>query len=451
MDERGKYRFRLWYIAAIVPCLLIAAVATVRIFVRAKVNRRMEAIRATGEPVTFVELNDRYRLPEGENAADYITTGFTYLKLPEKQQQEQLPLFDLRALPLRSQRIDPKAQAFVVRVLADNKKALELLRKGAAIRDCRYPIDLSQGFSCFIPHLSPGLREATFLFVWEAILEAEQRHAEPAVQAILSAYGLAHSLQNEPAEVSQFLRVFFHGVTGKGLERVLTKSALDDAQLRRIDTALAAAYDPDTAVLPFVSRRCAVYEAFRSPRDPSLTRGTNEKAPSQAHVTIGRVFGTLDLSLLEYLDRVDQYASILELAPSERFKTIAEIERRYEAAPLPYPELAWLLDDLGRIARNNLEDMAQLRAARVAIAIERYRLANNRPPESLADLVPTYLDLVPTDPFDGQPLRYKKRSPGYVVYSIGPNGTDNGGAERQPKPRDQTQASPYDLTFIVER
>ncbi len=451
MDKRGKCRFRLWYIAAIVPCLLIAAFAVFRIFVRAKLNHRIEAIRSAGHPVTFAELNDRYRLPEGENAADYITTGFTYLKLPEKQQQEQLPLFDLQALPLRTQPIDPEAQTFVVRVLADNQKALELLREGAAIRGCRYPIDFTEGFSGFLPHLSSGLREAAFLFVWEAIIEAEQHHAEPAVQAILSAYGLAHSLQNEPAEVSQFLRLFFHRVTGKGLERVLTKTALNDAQLRRIDSVLAAAHDPNTAALPFICRRCAVYEAFRSPRDPSLTQGTNRTAPSQSHIAIGRALGTLDQSLLEYLDRVDQYVAILELSPSERLRAIAEIERRHEANPLPYPELAWLLDDLGRIVRNNLEDMAQLRAARAAIAIERHRLVNNRLPERMADLIPAYLDTVPTDPFDGQPLRYKKRSPGYVVYSIGPDGTDNGGAERQPKPSGQTEASPYDLTFIVER
>lgn len=438
----------MWHIAAVVPCLLIAIFAVFRIMIRAKVNRRIEAIRAAGDPVTFAELNSRYRLPDGENAADYITTGFTYLKLPDKQQQEQLPLFDLQTLPRRTEPITSETRAFIIQVLLDNQKPLELLRKGAAIRDCRYPMDLSQGFSCRIPHLSPGLREATFLFVWKAILEAEQHHTEPTVQAILCACGLAHSLRDEPADVSQLVRMFLDRVTGLALERVLHKTALDDAQLRRIDTALAAAYDPNTAVLPFVCRRCTVYEAFRAPRDPSLTRGADERAPSRARVAIGRVFGTLDLSLLEYLDRVDQYAAILELAPSERLKAIAEAEDRQEAAPLPFPELAWLLDDLGRIIRNDLEDMAQLRAAQTAIAVERYRLANSRLPENIGDLVPTFLEAVLTDPFDGLPLRYRKRNPGYVVYSVGPNGMDNGGAERRPTPQG---ASSYDLTFILER
>lgn len=451
MSEQTKRRFRLWYIAAIAPCLLIALVAVFRIMVRAKVNRRIEAIRATGYPVTFAELNDRYRLPEGENAADYITTSFTYFKLPDKQQQEQLSLFDLQALPRRTEQITSETRAFITQVLLDNQKALELLRKGAAIRDCRYPIDLSQGFSCFIPHLSPGLREATFLFVWEAILEAEQYHAEPAVQAILSAYGLAHSLRNEPAEVSQFLRVFFHRVTGKGLERVLCRTALDDAQLRRIDSVLAAAYDPNTVVLPFVSRRCGVYEAFRSPRDPSLTHGTNERAPSRAHVAVGRALGTLDLTLLEYLNRVDEYIAMLELAPSQRLKALAEVEDRHKAHQLSYPELAWLLEDMGRIIRIDMENMAQLRAARSAVAIERYRLAHNRLPESITDLIPAHLETVPTDPFDGRPLRYRKRNPGYVVYSVGPDGTDNGGTERMPRPQRQKEPLPYDVTFIVER
>jgi hypothetical protein len=37
------------------------------------------------------------------------------------------------------------------------------------------------------------------------------------------------------------------------------------------------------------------------------------------------------------------------------------------------------------------------------------------------------LNAVLTDPFDGQPLRYRNQGTGYVLYSIGPDLKDDGG------------------------
>jgi len=63
--------------------------------------------------------------------------------------------------------------------------------------------------------------------------------------------------------------------------------------------------------------------------------------------------------------------------------------------------------------------------------------------------MPTYLDAVPKDPFDGKELRYKKLETGFVVYSIGKDGNDDGGKER---PRKRTGPdAPVDVTFIVQR
>jgi len=47
-------------------------------------------------------------------------------------------------------------------------------------------------------------------------------------------------------------------------------------------------------------------------------------------------------------------------------------------------------------------------------------------PPSLEALVPEYLDVVPRDPYDGQPLRYSAEKK--IVYSVGGDGTDSGGS-----------------------
>ena len=66
--------------------------------------------------------------------------------------------------------------------------------------------------------------------------------------------------------------------------------------------------------------------------------------------------------------------------------------------------------------------------AATACALERYRLARRRLPESLDLLVPDWLDRIPTDVIDGRPLRYRRLDPArYILYSVGWNQTDDGG------------------------
>ncbi len=65
----------------------------------------------------------------------------------------------------------------------------------------------------------------------------------------------------------------------------------------------------------------------------------------------------------------------------------------------------------------------------VTLALRAYRLDHGAYPASLAALTPAYLPSVPADPFAASgPLRYKRTGAGYVLYSVGPDGKDDGGA-----------------------
>ena len=106
------------------------------------------------------------------------------------------------------------------------------------------------------------------------------------------------------------------------------------------------------------------------------------------------------------------------------------------------------------VPKRDANARAELRDAIAAIAVERWRLMHQGSlPDSLSDLVPAFLPAVPADPYDAQPLRYKKLKKGYCIYSIGPNLKDDGG-----KPRPQPSArvpfeerNNYDIVFTVER
>jgi len=151
--------------------------------------------------------------------------------------------------------------------------------------------------------------------------------------------------------------------------------------------------------------------------------------------------GFLDFDLLKSLEFFDWYVHL---------SVIPFPGRRIAARSLHQPDedclQSWryhftsaFIPGLFPFIQKEADFDAQLRVARAALAVERFRAANTKLPDQLGELSPAFLERFPDDPFDGQPLRYKKLAKGYVVYSVGEDGKDDGGDEKK------------DITFIVER
>ena len=86
-------------------------------------------------------------------------------------------------------------------------------------------------------------------------------------------------------------------------------------------------------------------------------------------------------------------------------------------------------------------NQAELRMLLCALALRCYRLDHGELPPALADLVPEYLAEVPVDPFSGRPLVYRRQDGEYLLYSVGPDGQDDGGTPWQESP-DETWTAP---------
>jgi hypothetical protein len=67
------------------------------------------------------------------------------------------------------------------------------------------------------------------------------------------------------------------------------------------------------------------------------------------------------------------------------------------------------------------------RNLRVAFALGAYQREHGRYPAKLEDLAPKYLPSVPGDLFSGKALVYRPAAKGYLLYSVGVNGKDEGG------------------------
>ena len=80
------------------------------------------------------------------------------------------------------------------------------------------------------------------------------------------------------------------------------------------------------------------------------------------------------------------------------------------------------------IAERVIATETQRRQALIACALERYFVQHQAYPAALADLVPQFLDQVPSDVMDGKPMRYRKTEKGrYVIWATGFDGKDDGG------------------------
>jgi hypothetical protein len=63
----------------------------------------------------------------------------------------------------------------------------------------------------------------------------------------------------------------------------------------------------------------------------------------------------------------------------------------------------------------------------LAVSLERFRVDHGRYPNAIVELAPKYVSEIPRDAFADRPLQYKNTKMGYLLYSFGKNGHDDGG------------------------
>lgn len=126
----------------------------------------------------------------------------------------------------------------------------------------------------------------------------------------------------------------------------------------------------------------------------------------------------------------------------------AQARQPYAAKPPPLPVpsdpftemIAPIFTNKGRVGEAKGE--AQNGLLLIALALRAYRLEHGRYPVTLAELAPVYVKKIPADPFALQGVfGYRIAGNTFVLYSVGPDGKDNGGVPIN-DPKWATPASP---------
>jgi hypothetical protein len=432
-DRRIRLKVRHWI--ALVALLLVGLVA-VFVFVRRNVvERRLAALRAAGYPTSFAELAEYHKLPEGSaNAAEVYLRAFAAFVPPVDG--ANTPFLGGAALPGRGKPLPEPMVKASAQYLASNQRSLALLHEAGAIQDCDYDWD-PRMYATVTPRWD-DLRHCAQLLELRAICSSHAGDPNAAIRCIEDGLRLAESLRREPGVVGHLIRAACIGASLQGLERSLSMTSFTDGQLKELNEILTAAAGTLDLTQALVAERCLMFEICR---EPSLLGG-EAQGPG-----LWRLPGTMRTGLVDTLNYMEDCIQASTLPNPERLTRFRKAMKEVEDLSFLHVMIKMLGPAVGRVAALDARSRASVDQARTALAVERYRLAVGRLPARLEELVPQYLAQVPTDPFDGQPMRYQHHQADYLLYSIAEDGQDNGGRERD----DVMKGEPYDWCFIVTR
>jgi hypothetical protein len=311
-------------------------------------------------------------------------------------------------------------EAAVGAFLAQHRPALDALYAAAKLEgEVRYPVQYSRGIGALLPH-AQKLRGAARLLVLDAHDRARAGDHAGATESLVGMLRAAATLEDEPVLISQLVRMAMLNSACQELERLLPHVHFNEPELQALQQALAASRSRRPLADAFAGERVLGLESFRS-NQPGMeggpawqfTRGTDTLYYLDL---MGRMEAAAEEpwpQALAALGKIEQEVAALAASPLERARR-----------PMTILLLPALKTEMEAGARNE----AFLAAAETALAVERFRRAEGKMPAQLAQLVPAYLAAVPQDVFNGKPLRFVVAAEKYVVYSVGLDQKDDGGA-----------------------
>ncbi len=435
-SPRQRRRLRLWLVLGGLLFVIVAGLLLLWWHGRHEFQQRIAALRAGGFPVTLEELDKWYTWPEsGENAAAMVLNAASMADTAALSPILRGSGFR-RAVPL-----DADTRTALAGYITANAQALESLHAMVAIEGSRYPIDLKKGYAQSLEYVGEVVNRAGILPCLEAMLHAENGDPRRASEAVMTSLAVARSLAREPMLICQTNRLSCQMDALTALQRILSRvDGFTDDQLLALSRAVAGASEADSWTRALIGERCIIIAMHAR---PELVQDAIGPSPRQLVINAQKELGLTDRSGIAFLKLMDRLMQVRQLPPHQRLNAAAEVDKARNALPKTFFLIHDVAPNAVSVVRWELAETARLATASCGLAVERYRLAHGALPETLRDLVPTYLPDVPLDPFDGKPLRYKHFEQGYAVYSVGPDGNDDGGRE--------SNIPPYDILFIVER
>ena len=312
---------------------------------------------------------------------------------------------------------------------------LDQLAEAARRPGCRFMADYAD-IEGFPPLLN--LRAVARALRLRALARLQAGKSEAALEDVLTGLKLIQNFKGEPHLISQLLRLAYVGIFLQPVWEGLQAHAWNEAQLVRLEAAFAPIDTIASMDLGWGFERAGLALAWTHYAEEARTTFLGQFDPTVAPIhKVRNAFrwafipkGWIYQNLVS-LDRefvahagiiLDQKGHLVHADKQKMAEARFSTQRNSPYNWIARMTLPALLAQNARAARAQ----SDLDMARMACALERHRLALGAYPDDLEALGP-FLAQVPHDVINGTPLHYRRQGDGFRLYSVGWNGTDEGG------------------------
>ena len=440
----GRFLFspiRHWRISLTILIALVIAYKVADQILLAKLAARRESILSAGGHLSLRDF--ALKIDEGNNAAvvyEYAASlAYEYAAPPAKETEDAVSKWEdayNRYIGASgcAQLPTPEEEARLGNFFAANARVFEAIEEACARPSCQFgtyeaPPEILA--AAVLPKLAPIrvlARLSAFRAVWEG------RHGNPAGAYHWLTVGLhlANDTNNDPLSVAGLAGTAVKNTMVRALNVLLCELPLPDPVPADFLAELTVAADRSRTGIFFEGERCMA---------DTITSYYKGMFPRPLLVLNQMACLDLETEAVNIMREQDDQLHAQQVA---RFN--AEVgPAGHESSTKPGFEASFLvqhriLADLLRPALGGVmitfdKGIGLARAGQVAVALKQYKQARGEYPADLAALAPDYLQNIPADPFTGSPPIYRREGDGFVVYSVGADGRDDGGewAGRQKK------------------
>jgi hypothetical protein len=428
---------RWWLLGGGLLALAGLSLGTYAYFHYEAARRLREAIAAVDAADPGWRLEDletaRANIPDTENAA--LVVQAARARLPYPWPRYDLIVEALRDHKARNPLTDEQVQV-LRQVFGPLQPSLDEARKLAGFATGRYPIRYApDGYSTLLPHLDAFI-PLEGLLGYDALLRAQEQDIAGALRSCRAVAVLGRSLGDEPIPISQRIRANCIQEALHHLERTLAQGQATDADLASLQELFEDEMAHPGYLQAMRGQRALVHRMLEAIETGQLTIKQLLRPPGTG-------------SAWEAVSTLQQGAAV-RMAHAQFLDDATEQVRRadqpFEMLPGPFHLPAGMRIDgpfsLDELLADVLDSdapffqylQAKLRGGVVLLAAERYRLAHGRWPESVEAMVPQFLKQPTPDAYFGKPIRLRRFVDRLVIYSVGPDGVDDGGDLDRPEP-----------------
>jgi len=333
----------------------------------------------------------------------------------------------------------------VLSALSPYDATLGELREAAKLPYSRFPLeyDRENPAEILLPHLS-ALKHCSLVLRLRATAELQAGETDKAFDDVLLGLQLGDKIRTEPFIITHLVRIAVLQIMLQPVYEGLSRHQWSDAQLAQMETELAGldfVDDYQRSIRGETAAHCAVIDYFERKRGRfnrffDLFGGDDqERRPANKFSVYLTVYlapkGWFDRNKIELTKMNEVWSGVVDASKQmiDPKKAAAALKITGTMGTSPSQFLAGALRPaLAGYAQRAAYSQNMANLARIAIALERYRLANGGYPDSLAALSPQFIEKVPHDVINGQSLNYRRTNDGqFVLYSVGWNERDDGG------------------------